>query len=584
MMRLAVAGVSVLVAGVLVVVWILNMDKGGGGAAQDGAEEPIVQQPPRRDPVAPVSNTNRSRPTPKGQPLSTTFLQSIPPWVDALEGSADRLQTSFENLVKAHQRVAGESVANRQEKLAELDSQVQALRREMESATRHVDQIEDELKELTVQKAPEIPFVVAYMSERELSETVANARKTWQEASQARTKAEEEYRGQLSKYFEAESDEARDSLAASVDSLKKKFEEAQAAEKTASDALEDGRTKLRTARSEIETTFAALPARGDYTDRLRAAWTAVLQKRKEIEAAETKADEVDRRIANMNAELAQAQSDVTELEAAWKQIHDDAIKAAKLYRLAADRYVKEGTKSAREAADKAGEERDRLDRQDKEAKDAMNEARRKVQELQKSSKNSDGERAAAAAEAERIKAAAQGVITSSHNQIKAAADELLPREQERVEKAGRIRRERMAAEKRGAEATAALEPLQSTRDKLEAEMRVFSDHVAKMETYMVDTVRDPIGADLRALATYLKNYTDASSIPRDAVASVAKRASALEGRIQAAHKTIAPADLNPALKVSLGVELTGWDNARQEAIRVVQEVGSQADAVRASMK
>ncbi len=577
--RLLVAGTAVLVSGVVLVVWMLT--KGPSTPPPEPEPAPVVAQNP------PTSSRGSTRPRGDTDPATSkggkagasAFIGAIQPWVDVLEADAPRLQKAFDDLVKAHQRVARQASERQRDELKSLDGRMDVHKRTAATAGKELDDAVELIAKLQAEQPKELAFIDAHAADIGLADGVAVARKAWQDAQQQRTKADEEYQALAARYYDAESDEARAALEDQVEEARKKFEAAQEAEETASDTLTAKRAELQATRRQLADAFKALPESGEHSEKIRAAWNEVLKRRAQIEAAEAKADEIDGRIVLLNDDLEKTQADVARKEQIWKDIHDEALRVSKQATEAADKYQKFGGKENRERAEALIEQRDKLRDKDRAAKDEMNEARRAATDLQKKIKLVQKEAETATAEITKIEAEAEGVIQAANAKIKAVADVLLPKEQARVDQLNRARLARNDAEQRKSKADAALIPLQKQRDTVEDTMRTYTRHVTEMESYMLESMKEPLGADVNKIVDALKAIAQLNTVPAEKAFTLDRKAEEVQKRLLLAQTTLDSANLHAELKDALGTELGAWRTAYRDVTRVLEEVRGAASAV-----
>jgi chromosome segregation ATPase len=557
------------------------LTKGPSTPPQDPDPPPTVAQTP---PTTSRGSTRTRGDTDPGAPKSgqagaSAFVGAIQPWVDVLQADAPRLQKAFDDLVNAHQRVARQAADRQRDELTSLDGRMEVHKRTAATAGKELNDAVALIDKLQSEQPKELAFIDAHAADLGLADGVAAARKAWQDAQQQRTKADEEYRALAARYYDAETDDARASLEDQVEEARKNFEAAQEAEQAASETLTTKRAELQATRRSLVDAFKALPAAGEHADKIRAAWNEVLKRRAQIEAAEAKADEIDARIASLNDDLEKTQADVSRKEQIWKDIHDEALRVSKAATEAADKYQKFGGKENREKAEALIEQRDKLRDKDRAAKDEMNEARRAATDLQKKIKLVQKESETAAGEVAKVQAEAEGVIQAANAKIKAVAEVLVPLEQARVDRLTRARQARDDADQRKSRADAALGPLQKQRDSVEDTMRTYTRHVTEMESYMLESMKEPLGADINKIADALKAIAQLKTVPAEKAFTLDRKAEDVQKRLLLAQTTVDSATLRAELKDSLGTELGAWRTAYRDVTRVLEEVRGAASAI-----
>ncbi len=569
--RLIVAAVAVLVAGVVVIVWMLTRDAGNPPTelAQTAQQTPppAVRQPLRRAPSK--SATTSAKP-------ENPFLESIGPWVAVLEVDATRLQQAFDDLTVAHQRVAREAAGRQRDELSAIDEELRTHRDTLAQSDKAWAAGNAELQRLLGAQAPEIPFVLAHANEASLSAAAAEARNRQRETAAAWDAAEEAIQDLIRRRAQGGTDETMGRLEDQINQERLRQREARDAERKVARELADLRNQLGAVRTALSAAFQALPQEGADATELRQAWTTVLEKRDRIAQAEAAADDASALVGTLNSELGAAQSEAAEKERVWKAVHDEALRVSKLATEADERYQKMPTRANRERAEALIAQRDRLRDQDRAAKDDMHAARRAVTDLQRRLRQSEKDAEAAAASHEALATEAAGVVAAANKRIEAVAARLMPTEESRLKQLADAREAMAVADEQRAAARGMMAPLQSRREQVENRMREYSDHVRDMESFMIASIKAPLGKDVSALAEMMKAHADAGAITDRKIAEVSQRAEDVQSRVYFAGATLDAAVLSAEMKLAMAPELEAWRGAARNVTRVMEEIRTAA--------
>lgn len=390
--RLLVAFGAILVAGVILVVFMLTKDQKQEQTATDDPQTPVT--PRNALPTNRASNLRQPQPDQSkllAKKASADYLEKLPGRVEMFQLRTAALTEAYNEMTSAHEawRTAelNQAAANQQAALGRrTEAEAERLK-----AEKQMQAAEASLKRLRAEQSPLSRFVLAYGALDPRLEAYDAAKAAARASSQARSEADDAHSALETKLLEATDTTTQVRLEKELNAARETLDAAITTDGAAQEALQARRTELGEARAELDGAAALVSSETAEGAALQPAWASYMKASAGIREAESVQEAAEARIVELKGELDLAQSSAADKRATYKDTHarylevaGDLSRAVIAFRNNPTLANKKKAEDLKVAADKARDE-------DNRAKDEMNAADKAVRETKDSIRRAERE-------------------------------------------------------------------------------------------------------------------------------------------------------------------------------------------------
>lgn len=529
--RLLVAGVAILVAGVVVVVWVLTKDSSPTTQVaqqnQGSSQMPSSQRAPAGTTPRQSPQPSRADQTKRAESLCKSALENSDKRAAELRNASQSIRASGKAYYEALANRTASLLVDAQTKRDELKARETELKSKLTAAESARDEAEQAVELLREKQLPLARFLVAYERVRELQLVVDEKEAAWRASSKAAEAGRDALEAAERQLDNATDEKERAELERRVFDCDNALTDLLDKEDQAEWAHEEARDSLLEADEEAVLARAALSAGSAESKRMLDALSAYDATGKAIAKAKSQIADIDSAIAAKKIELKDATAVAVQKKAIYDAAHDDYRAAAQAAGNAKANYKNQGGASRKAEYERLQEEADRLEAIENAARrdrsDADNVLKDIKKEIRKLERDQDGIREQLAQTIENGKS------------LKAAADKVASDLSTKILPGERARLEELA----GAQKT--LDDAKSTVSGFKQELtdvsRSLADSrklVASYEDYQRTlpdlgdaTLKWPLVAEADSLASDLESFTSLKYLTAAQAARVSGAASTL---------------------------------------------------------